>query len=153
MLLPFARFAVRRWLVLLAALPLFNCAGPKSAYTREHVARRLQTRTGAAIGPARAATAPAPALPNLTDGLSEPEAVALALSRNPAFQADLATLALAQADLRDAGLLANPVLMACRRSAPPRFRWRLPWLPTYCGSAPPAWAPLSSKPSAWPRGW
>lgn len=95
---------------LLLALLLTSCVSTKSPYTRDHVARRLQTRAGYALGSARSASAPAPALPNLRDGLSEAEAVSLALTRNPAFQADLSTLTLAQADLLDAGLLANPVL-------------------------------------------
>ncbi|RYU79271.1 TolC family protein [Hymenobacter persicinus] len=89
---------------------LAGCVSTKSAYTREQVARKLQARGGFELGPVRAANAPAPPLPNLQDGLSEEETVGLALTRNPAFQADLSTLALAQADLQDAGLLANPVL-------------------------------------------
>ena len=102
-----------RWRGLwLLALPLLlaGCASTKSAYTREHVAQRLRARAGYELGAARTAAAPAPALPNLQDGLSEDETVNLALTRNPAFQADLSALALAQADLQEAGLLANPVL-------------------------------------------
>ena len=97
------------WLLVLPLL-LAGCAGTKSTYTREHVAQRLRARAGYELGAARTAKAPAPALPNLQDGLSEEETVNLALTRNPAFQADLSSLALAQADLQDAGLLANPVL-------------------------------------------
>ncbi|WBO86829.1 TolC family protein [Hymenobacter yonginensis] len=97
------------WLLPLLLL-LAGCVSTKSTYTREHVARRLQARAGYELGPARVSSTPAPALPNLQDGLSEEETVSLALTRNPAFQADLSTLALAQADLQDAGLLANPVL-------------------------------------------
>ncbi len=105
---PSGRQAVIGWLAL--PLLLAGCVSTKSVYTRDHVARRLQARAGYALGPGRSANAPAPALPNLQDGLSEEETVSLALTRNPAFQADLSTLALAQADLQDAGLLANPVL-------------------------------------------
>lgn len=103
------RWQATAWLLALPLL-LAGCAGTKPAYTREHVARRLRARAGYELGAARAANAPAPALPNLQDGLSEDETVNLALTRNPAFQADLSALALAQADLQDAGLLANPVL-------------------------------------------
>ncbi|RSK31071.1 TolC family protein [Hymenobacter metallilatus] len=101
-------------------LLLASCVSTKSVYTRDHVARRLQRRGGYELGPARRAAAPAPALPNLQDGLSEAETVSLALTRNPAFQADLSTLALAQADLQDAGLLPNPVLnlMTAHGTAP-----------------------------------
>lgn len=95
---------------MLLPVLLAGCVGPKSVYTREHVAQRLKTRSGYELGAARTATAPAPALPNWQDGLSEAEAVGLALTRNPAFQADLSALALAQADALEAGLLPNPVL-------------------------------------------
>ncbi len=52
-------------------------------------------------------------LPNgvkLEDGLSEDEAVAIALWNNATLHADLAVLGLARADLLDAGLLRNPLL-------------------------------------------
>ncbi|OGX88696.1 TolC family protein [Hymenobacter glacialis] len=97
------------WLLALPLL-LAGCVSTKSTYNRDQVARRLKARSGYELGAARTASAPAPTLPNLQDGLSEDETVTLALTRNPAFQADLSTLALAQADLQDAGLLANPVL-------------------------------------------
>ena len=46
----------------------------------------------------------------LEDGLSEDEAVAIALWNNATLHADLAVLGLARADLLDAGLLRNPLL-------------------------------------------
>lgn len=52
-------------------------------------------------------------LPNgvkLEDGLSEDEAVAIALWNNAQLHADLSVLGLARADLLDAGLLRNPLL-------------------------------------------
>ncbi|GAB3308610.1 TolC family protein [Hymenobacter tenuis] len=103
---------LRRRCLWLLALPLLlaGCVSTKSTYTRDHVAQRLRARAGYELGLDRTAASPGPALPNLQDGLSEDETVSLALTRNPAFQADLSTLALAQADLQDAGLLANPVL-------------------------------------------
>lgn len=51
-----------------------------------------------------------PAGVTLDDGLSEDEAVAIALWNNAALQFDLAQLGLAQADLIEAGLLRNPTL-------------------------------------------
>ena len=53
------------------------------------------------------------AVPNgvkLEDGLSEDEAVAVALWNNATLHADLTVLGLARADLLDAGLLRNPIL-------------------------------------------
>ncbi len=47
---------------------------------------------------------------SLDDGVTEDEAVAIALWNNAAFQADLATLGFARADLIEAGLLRNPIL-------------------------------------------
>jgi outer membrane protein, heavy metal efflux system len=45
----------------------------------------------------------------IDDGLSEDEAVAIALWNNAMFQADLAQLGLARANLIEAGLLTNPI--------------------------------------------
>jgi len=47
---------------------------------------------------------------SLADGITEDEAVAIALWNNAQFQADLVALGFARADLIEAGLLRNPVL-------------------------------------------
>ncbi|MBC8555237.1 MAG: TolC family protein, partial [Candidatus Brocadiales bacterium] len=46
---------------------------------------------------------------SLTDGLTEDEAVAIALWNNARFQADLVSLGFSRADLVEAGMLSNPV--------------------------------------------
>lgn len=46
---------------------------------------------------------------SLTDGLTEDEAVAIALWNNARFQADLTGLGFSRADLIEAGMLSNPV--------------------------------------------
>ncbi|WP_116943227.1 hypothetical protein [Hymenobacter lapidiphilus] len=145
----------RRSAVGLLALPLLlsGCVSTKSTYTRDQVARRLKARSGYELGAARTASAPAPALPNLQDGLSEDETVNLALTRNPAFQADLSTLALAQADLRDAGLLANPVLSGVTAYGTSPVFLALNFASDLLWHARAGWAPPSSKPSAWPKAW
>ncbi len=51
-----------------------------------------------------------PAVVSLANGLDESEAVRIALWNSPAFQADLAQLDIARADLADAGALPNPML-------------------------------------------
>ncbi|MBC7796211.1 MAG: TolC family protein [Pyrinomonadaceae bacterium] len=47
---------------------------------------------------------------NLADGLTEDEAVQIALWNNAALNADLSQLGFARADLKEAGLLQNPIL-------------------------------------------
>ncbi len=96
--------AVPLLLVLLA-----GCAA-RTPYDRDHVSASLSERTGQPLGPA--ATAGETALPpevRLDDGLDLDEAVATALWNNAQFQADLAELGLARADLHRAGLISNPV--------------------------------------------
>jgi cobalt-zinc-cadmium efflux system outer membrane protein len=46
---------------------------------------------------------------NLSDGLTQEEAVAVALWNSPSFRATLADLGIARADLAEAGLLRNPI--------------------------------------------
>lgn len=53
---------------------------------------------------------PLPPDVNITDGLIQEEAVAIALWNSPSFQATLADLGIARADLAEAGLLRNPIL-------------------------------------------
>jgi cobalt-zinc-cadmium efflux system outer membrane protein len=73
---------------------------------RPAVSAAVEERSGFAIGNGQG-------LPDgvfLEDGLDEDEAVALALWASPGFQAALAELGLARADVEQAGLLQNPVL-------------------------------------------
>jgi cobalt-zinc-cadmium efflux system outer membrane protein len=75
------------------------------------VSRGVEERTGFGLGPvSRAAEIGIPEEVSLADGLSQEEAVALALWNNPEFQVALAQLGFARADLIEAGLLRNPVL-------------------------------------------
>ena len=67
-------------------------------------------RTGMPARPADAKGTVIPPGVNITDGLTQDEAVAIALWNNPDFQVQLANLGFARADLVDAGLLQNPVL-------------------------------------------
>ncbi|MDC0669441.1 TolC family protein [Nannocystis radixulma] len=87
-----------------------GCA--RSRFDREWVADDLAARVpGAVVGapePGRDETLPA--VVSLANGLDESEAVSIALWNSPAFQADLAQLDIARADLADAGALPNPML-------------------------------------------
>ena len=70
----------------------------------------LTARTGVATRPADAHGTVLPPGVRLDDGLAQDEAVAIALWNNPDFQAGIAQLGFARADLLEAGLLRNPVL-------------------------------------------
>lgn len=77
--------------------------------TPQDVVGRIQKETGHAARDVAAN----PSLPDgvsLQDGLTDQEAVALALWNNAGFQDSLADLGIARADLMQAGLLRNPVL-------------------------------------------
>lgn len=98
---------------IFAFLPILICAGcaARSPYNREYVSQTLAQRTGhSLITTQKAGEMPAPPDVRLADGLSQDEAVALALWNNAQFQADLAELGFARADLIEAGLLRNPML-------------------------------------------
>lgn len=85
------------------------CATAGGAPDRDQIAERLESRTGQRLRPSPGE----PGLPpdvRIDDGITIDEAVAIALWNNAAFQADLAELGFARADLQQAGLLRNPVL-------------------------------------------
>ncbi len=101
---------MRKATVILGLLVLVGCAA-RSPYDRAYVSQALEAKTGHALSPP--AGQEAGALPPgvvLEDGLSEDEAVAVALWNNPQFRADMADLAVSRAGLIDAGLLPNPLL-------------------------------------------
>jgi cobalt-zinc-cadmium efflux system outer membrane protein len=93
---------------LLAVLAA-GCAPCFYACDRQHVSNDLAGRTEYALGPE--AGCHEIVLPNgatLDDGLSEEEAVLIALWNNAQFQASLTDLGIAHGDLVQAGLLPNP---------------------------------------------
>ena len=94
-------------IALLATLS--GCACPRSACDRSCVAANIEERTGFSLGPAGCPDEIV--LPNgasLEDGLSDEEAILIALWNNAAFQETLADLGLAHGDLVQVGLLPNP---------------------------------------------
>jgi cobalt-zinc-cadmium efflux system outer membrane protein len=101
---------MRKIIVVVGLFTAAACAA-RSPYDRTFVSKALEERTGHALAaapePGSAALPPAVAL---DDGLSEDEAVAVALWNNARFRADMADLAVARAGLIDAGLLPNPLL-------------------------------------------
>lgn len=97
---------------VLSALTIAFTVGALSAASNEgSVSGALQERVGEGLKPSSSDLADPQNLPpdvSLSDGLSEGEAVALALWNNAQLRATLSDLGLAQADLREAGLLVNP---------------------------------------------
>jgi outer membrane protein, heavy metal efflux system len=101
-----------KWLatvVLLALLPAGGMAQAKT--TTAGVSNDVETRTGHRLNPGSKAKASVmPEGVSLDDGVTEDEAVAVALWNNPTLQAEMTALGLARADVIQAGLLTNPQL-------------------------------------------
>ena len=70
-------------------------------------------------------TAAMPPDASLDDGLTSQEAVAIALWNSPSFQATLADLGIARADLVEAGLLRNPIFSLLFPWGPKQLEWTL----------------------------
>ena len=86
-----------------------------------------------------AGSAELPADVSIDDGLTETEAIAIALWNNSGFQESLADLGIARADLVQAGLLRNPVLLCCSHGAQSSSKRRRGGRSTRCGSGRIAW--------------
>lgn len=101
---------MRRSLTLLFVLILAGCA-VHSPYNRTYVSETIEQRTGHTLDPGlQPGETRLPPGVVLDDGLTEDEAVAVALWNNPQFRADLTRLGFARADLVEAGRLRNPIL-------------------------------------------
>jgi cobalt-zinc-cadmium efflux system outer membrane protein len=82
----------------------------QSPYDRSYVSKGIKERTDYELGQvAEPGQFNVPEGVSLEDGLSQDEAVAIALWNNAQFQADLTALGFARADLVEANMLANPV--------------------------------------------
>jgi len=94
--------------VLLGALA--GCSTGADRYDRSHISPGIEERTGHGLGPgAEPGKTAIPDGVTLEDGVTEDEAVAIALWNNAAFQEALAELGFTRADLIQAGLLRNPI--------------------------------------------
>lgn len=98
--------------ILFCALLFLLLAACKTRYqaTRQTVSDRLKKETGFALSPQSNQNSAVPPGTNVTDGIDENEAVSIALWNNPQMQADLAAIAVSQADVLDAGIVSNPLL-------------------------------------------
>ncbi len=93
------------------ALIFVFVVGAAAGADRGEVSRAIEERLGHGLASERSPDVTSRRFPrnvDLTDGLTEEEAVGLALWNNAALQATLADLGLAQAELLEAGLLVNP---------------------------------------------
>jgi cobalt-zinc-cadmium efflux system outer membrane protein len=91
--------------MVLSFLP--GCA-PRTIYNEKYVSDEIGERSGFHMPDASSDSISFPSGIRLDDGLSEEEAVAIALWNNHQFQADLSDLGFARADLIEAGMLPNP---------------------------------------------
>ncbi|MBX3278801.1 MAG: TolC family protein [Acidobacteria bacterium] len=101
-----------KWLALVLSLILLPAIGLAQAKTSPaEVSKEIESRTGHKFNTAaKSAILTMPEGVSLDDGVTEDEAVAIALWNNPALHAELTALGLARADVIQAGLLANPQL-------------------------------------------
>src|SRR5262245_51551343 len=97
------------WVVLASMVAVAGCQTAPHAPDRTTVAAHLTQRVGHTVpahtGPAQVTLPPGAAF---EDGITEDEAVAVALWNNAAFQELLVDLGIARGDLIQAGLLPNP---------------------------------------------
>ncbi len=97
---------MKNYCLLVLVTALVGCATPPD--DRNKVSIGLEQRTGLALNEAKPGETSIPPSVRFDDGLSEDEAVTLALWNNAAFLETLADLGLSRADLIQAGMLPNP---------------------------------------------
>ena len=96
--------------VFLVAFTLSRCT-PSNHVTRSYVSAELKNRSGLDLADTkRPGQVQLPGNIVTADGINEDEAIAIALWNNAQFQSDLATVAIANADVIDAGIVNNPLL-------------------------------------------
>jgi cobalt-zinc-cadmium efflux system outer membrane protein len=89
---------------------LLGC-NPRNPYTRSYLSDRVKAQSAFDVTPKKeAGKFTVPPSVQMTDGISEDEAVAIALWNNEQYQADLAGISFAAADVKDAGIIQNPLL-------------------------------------------
>jgi cobalt-zinc-cadmium efflux system outer membrane protein len=120
MRLPVARLRIFVWLGLAGC---GACATNGQVPDRSSIDSAIRTRTSAGIRLETSEALPPNVLVN--DGLTSEEAVAIALWNSPSFQATLADLGIARADVVEAGLLRNPVLSLLFPVGQKQLEWTL----------------------------
>ena len=116
---------IRRFQSSVLILLVTGCA-VQSPYNRSYVAAGIEERTNYSLGQVvEQGQLSLPEGISLDDGLSEDEAVAIALWNNAQLQADLAALGFARADLIEAEMLTNPVFSLLFPVGPKLFETKL----------------------------
>ncbi len=113
------------WTLSVALLAVVSCACATTgqAPDRGTVDAALRARTTQGIRVDTETTMPPDVA--VDDGLTSQEAVSIALWNSPSFQATLADLGIARADLVEAGLLRNPVFSFLFPLGPKQLEWTL----------------------------
>ena len=117
-----------RWWLRAAAVTTFTigtaaCATTGGAPDRSTVDAAIRSRGLSGIRVE--GTAPLPPDTSIEDGLTSQEAVTIALWNSPSFQATLADLGIARADVAEAGLLRNPIFSLLFPWGPKQLEWTL----------------------------
>jgi cobalt-zinc-cadmium efflux system outer membrane protein len=129
-------FSLKKIFIFLQILVLAGCS-VHSPHNRTYVSDSIYKRTGHQLRAVKEeGIFKLPENVSLDDGLTEEEAVAIALWNNAQFQADLVELGFARADLIEAGLLRNPLFtllfpwgpkqLEATLSLPIEFFWQRP---------------------------
>jgi cobalt-zinc-cadmium efflux system outer membrane protein len=103
-----------------------GCAA-HSAHDRDYVSESVRSRTGHSLRPTASEASGLPQGVAVADGVTEEEAVAVALWSNPDLEAALAELGLARADLVEAGLIRNPIFSLLFPLGPKQLEFTLTW--------------------------
>ena len=115
--------ALRMGGAVAALLACTSCASMGQVPDRGTLDTAIRARTTSGIRVE--GDAPMPPDARIEDGLTSQEAVAIALWNSPSFQATLADLGIARADLIEAGLLRNPVFSLLFPVGPKQLEWTL----------------------------
>ena len=120
-----------------------GCASTNGAPTQADLDGAIRART-AAMGIRLERQEPLPPDVDLTDGLTQEEAVAVALWNSPSFQATLTDLGIARADLAQQGCFETRSSRCSSRSDPSNWSSRCSIRSRCCGSVQPVSRPLAS---------
>lgn len=118
-----ARRRVRGALLAACSVLLLATSSAGQVPTRSTLDADVRARTGQGLKVD--GDAPLPPAVVLTDGVTSDEVVATALWKSPTFQATLADLGVARADVAEAGLLRNPVLSLLFPLGAKQLEWTL----------------------------